>query len=832
MDTTGNGVMNMGFSVWLTICIFLGLWLWSSITKRRRNFHNNLHVIEEGLRRMQADIETRQRENSMGCVEDVEDISEFLKKFYEEGNNNQEKLSDGDGKDTISNQDAVTATASASATSTSFDIGNFVNCSTVSDDIRLKLLTDPWLPASNYDFKLDVGDGKRAFRLEWLKEFPVLTYSAKCKGIFCRNCVLFKPPVKRGFQGSFIEKPFVKYKNFHEHTKKHMKSTWHINATEKSMAFINSAKNNDRIVTHMLDTALQKEIDLNRNKLHSIVKTILFLAVHDIPLRGKIDQRAIFNNLLDFRAEAGDEVLRSHLMTAAKNAKYISHRIQNEFINFSCEILREKIVWRVNKAKYFSVLADETADISGVEQLSIGVRFVECDDANKYYIKEEFLGYVPLVAMDAKSISHAIVENLQKWGLNLENIVGQGYDGCSTMAGQIGGVHKIIQEQYPQAQFFHCSSHKLNLVINDLNSIAEIRNTVGTIKETIKFFRESPLRRKSIEKSMPLLCETRWSAKYKSIRQFNEIFLNIIHALDDLQKASTGNTRARAFQLFTTTTSSCFVISLNIISKYSAMLEPVANMLQGIDIDLFAVKKFIGDFTEVKKHRHDAESVFHSIYEDAVKIANACGFELTVPRLAGKQTCRANYQAKSSSPEEYYRISIFLPYLDSLLVSLSERFSEEKDAPFSLFKLHPKYLKQLNKDEFIFIINNIKKMYGQFLDNFDAEAVLWYNVNSNDESIATTEYIDLLNKCDFFPSVKEAIKIGLTLPPTTCSIERSFSTLRRVKTWLRSTICEDRLSGLCMLSVHREMVKEDENFVNEVVNKFASVPRRLQFLFK
>lgn len=90
MDNTGNGVMNMGFSVWLTICIFLGLWLWSSITKRRRNFHNNLHVIEEGLRRMQADIETRQRENSMGCVEDVEDISEFLKKFYEEGNNNQE----------------------------------------------------------------------------------------------------------------------------------------------------------------------------------------------------------------------------------------------------------------------------------------------------------------------------------------------------------------------------------------------------------------------------------------------------------------------------------------------------------------------------------------------------------------------------------------------------------------------------------------------------------------------------------------------------------------------------------------------------------------------
>ncbi|CAH1100774.1 unnamed protein product [Psylliodes chrysocephalus] len=149
--------------------------------------------------------------------------------------------------------------------------------------------------------------------------------------------------------------------------------------------------------------ALQKEIDSNRNKLHYIVKTILFLAVQDIPLRGKTGQRAVLNNVLNFRAEAGDEVLRYNLITAAKNAKYISHRIQNEIINISCEILREKIVWRVNKAKYFSVLADETANISGLKSLSIGFRFVECNDANKYY-------------MDVKSIAHAIVENEQKWG--------------------------------------------------------------------------------------------------------------------------------------------------------------------------------------------------------------------------------------------------------------------------------------------------------------------------------------------------------------------------------------------------------------------------------
>ncbi|XP_050504592.1 uncharacterized protein LOC126883288 isoform X1 [Diabrotica virgifera virgifera] len=85
MTEKKDGYLNIGFSVWLSICVFVCLWLWSSFTKGRRRFQTNLHVIEDGLRKMQADIELRQREKSIGCVEDVEDISEFLKKFYEEG---------------------------------------------------------------------------------------------------------------------------------------------------------------------------------------------------------------------------------------------------------------------------------------------------------------------------------------------------------------------------------------------------------------------------------------------------------------------------------------------------------------------------------------------------------------------------------------------------------------------------------------------------------------------------------------------------------------------------------------------------------------------------
>lgn len=47
-----------------------------------------------------------------------------------------------------------------------------------------------------------------------------------------------------------------------------------------------------------------------------------------------------------------------------------------------------------------------------------------------------------------------------------------------------------------KALFFHCTSHKLNLVVNDLNCVPEIRNTITTVKDVINFFREFAIRRK------------------------------------------------------------------------------------------------------------------------------------------------------------------------------------------------------------------------------------------------------------------------------------------------------------------------------------------------
>ena len=101
--------------------------------------------------------------------------------------------------------------------------------------------------------------------------------------------------------------------------------------------------------------------------------------------------------------------------------------------------------------------------------------------------------------LKAEDIAEVILLTTREaYNLNMNKVVGLGFDGCSTMNGKENGVQKIIRNQYLKAKFFHCASPRLNLVVNDLNLVPEFRNTMGTVKEVIRFFRESSLRRKLI----------------------------------------------------------------------------------------------------------------------------------------------------------------------------------------------------------------------------------------------------------------------------------------------------------------------------------------------
>jgi hypothetical protein len=77
---------------------------------------------------------------------------------------------------------------------------------------------------------------------------------------------------------------------------------------------------------------------------------------------------------------------------------------------------------------------------------------------------------------------------------------------------------------------------------------------------------------------------------------------------------------------------------------------------------------------------------------------------------------------------------------------------------------------------------------------------------------------------DVFPNLKVGLQILLTISTSVAGCERSFSKLKLILTYLRSTMTQKRLTNLALLSIERETL-EHVDFSN-VIDTFASVKAR------
>lgn len=67
-----------------------------------------------------------------------------------------------------------------------------------------------------------------------------------------------------------------------------------------------------------------------------------------------------FRSLLRYRIQSGDNLFEDHVINCNKNASYISADVQNDKISTISEYIQRDICDRVKKAKYFTILVDET----------------------------------------------------------------------------------------------------------------------------------------------------------------------------------------------------------------------------------------------------------------------------------------------------------------------------------------------------------------------------------------------------------------------------------------------------------------------------------------
>jgi len=80
-----------------------------------------------------------------------------------------------------------------------------------------------------------------------------------------------------------------------------------------------------------------------------------------------------------------------------------------------------------------------------------------------------------------------------------------------------------------------------------------------------------------------------------------------------------------------------------------------------------------------------------------------------------------------------------------------------------------------------------------------------------------------------YPNVYILLTILGTLPVSTATSERNFSTMRSLKTWLRSSIGNERMTGLALLSIHKDRQIDREKLMNHFV---ASSNRRSDLVLK
>jgi len=104
----------------------------------------------------------------------------------------------------------------------------------------------------------------------------------------------------------------------------------------------------------------------------------------------------------------------------------------------SHEVIRG-IVRQCSENRFFSIITNESTDISGKQQFSISLRY----DAQDFTVHEEFIG---LYEVDKADADHLLLDCLCSLGLDVHLLRGQAYDGAAVMAGARNGVATKISE--------------------------------------------------------------------------------------------------------------------------------------------------------------------------------------------------------------------------------------------------------------------------------------------------------------------------------------------------------------------------------------------------
>ena len=363
----------------------------------------------------------------------------------------------------------------------------------------------------------------------------------------------------------------------------------------------------------------------------------------------------------------------------------------------------------------------------------------------------------------------------------------------------------------------------MNLCLIDVSArVASVRNNFGVVSSLYKLIEGSAKRHhifEQIQKEAGLkaltikdLCETRWTCRFECLKVVLLRLREIITALEVMEAPD-------AYLLLNSIQSFDFIIHLLFMNKIYSITNILSKFLQHSNISLTdALNQVKTTIDTLKTLRTDTE--FDSVYSEALKLSDENGIE--PPRPIRKKTISIRLGGGIDattilSVKDYYRINTYYMTLDTIITSINNRFDENTIGIVVLMEKLFLTKDLLSDDE----VKNLSKTYLVSYDDLKAEQQLYKNKMHNQKiNIAdATKYILDNNFHIAFSSKNGLFKILWTIPVNSCECERSFSALKRLKTYLRNSMREERLSGLAILNIEKDVEINMEQIVIDFIPK-------------
>jgi len=187
----------------------------------------------------------------------------------------------------------------------------------------------------------------------------------------------------------------------------------------------------------------------------------------------------------------------------------------------------------------------------------------------------------------------------------------------------------------------------------------------------------------------------------------------------------------------------------------------------------------------------------------------------------GHQSTEADFD-KTVCLQDHYRIICFLPVMDRLINEMEHRFGDDTTMPLfqAISASHP------NSGAFLDF-----KVLHPLIDAYqlDSAGSLASQLDVCELMLKQTEkprnipdLISKLNPAGGFPDLRRLLQLALTVPIANVAAERSFSSLRKIRTYVRSTMVEQCLSGIALLNIENELAKNID--YDKIVDTFKTKP--------